>query len=44
MRPNKMTWEEVKERILEEDKDGTLTWEEVKKQVKKDKEDQEKKC
>ena len=38
-----MTWEEVKERILKEDKDGTLTWEEVKKQVKKENEDEEKK-
>ncbi len=38
-----MTWDEVKERILKEDKDGTLTWEEVKKQVKKEKEDEEKK-
>ena len=38
-----MTWEEVKERILRDDKDGTLTWEEVKKQVKKEKEDEEKK-
>ena len=38
-----MTWDEVKERILKEDKDGTLTWEEVKKQVKKEREDEEKK-
>ena len=38
-----MTWEEVKERILKEDQDGTLTWEEVKEQVKKENEHQEKK-
>jgi hypothetical protein len=37
-----MTWDEVKERILKEYKDGTLTWDEVKKHVKKEKEDEEK--
>ena len=35
-----MTWEEVKERIIKEDQDGTVTWEEVKKQVKKEYEDE----
>jgi hypothetical protein len=35
-----MTWEEVKERIINEDQDGTVTWEEVKKQVKKEYEDE----
>ena len=43
MRPDEITWDEVKERIIKEDKDGPLTWEEVKKQVKKEKEDEEKK-
>jgi hypothetical protein len=38
-----MDWEEVEERIIKEDQDGTLTWEEVKKQVKKENEDEEKK-
>jgi len=40
---NKMTWEEIKERITKEDQDGTVTWEDVKKQVKKENEDEEKK-
>ena len=39
----KMTWDDVKEQILKEDKDGTLTWDEVKKQVKKEKEAEDKK-
>ena len=38
-----MTWEEVRERIIKEDKGGTLTWEEVKRLVKKENEDEEKK-
>jgi hypothetical protein len=35
-----MDWEEVEERIINEDQDGTVTWEEVKKQVKKQYEDE----
>jgi hypothetical protein len=37
-----MDWEEVEERIIKEDQDGTVTWEEVKKQVKKEHELEEK--
>ena len=39
----KLDWEEVEERIINEDEDGTVAWEEVKKQVKKEYEDELKK-
>jgi hypothetical protein len=35
-------WEEIRERIIKEDQDGTVTWEDVKKQVKKENELEEK--
>ena len=35
-----MDWEEVEERIIKAEQDGTVTWEEVKKQVKKEYEDE----
>jgi hypothetical protein len=38
-----MDWQEVEERIINDDQDGTVTWEEVKKQVKEENELEKKK-
>jgi hypothetical protein len=36
-------WEEIRERIIKQDQDGTVTWQDVKKQVKKENELEKKK-